>query len=151
MDIDRYAPAQKTDFDEIPIISLSVLDTDAGFERIAHDLVETAHRVGFFYLSDHGISPNVMDQAFEASRRFFALPPEVKGQVAVNRHQRGWMQSGLAKLEGAATHDAKEVFFWGWESADMPDDPEKRPPLVHPNQWPEHEACLLYTSPSPRD
>ena len=50
MDIDRYAPAQKTDFDEIPIISLSGLDTDAGFERIAHDLVETAHRVGFFYL-----------------------------------------------------------------------------------------------------
>ena len=143
MDIDRYAPAQKTDFDEIPIISLSGLDTDAGFERIAHDLVETAHRVGFFYLSDHGISPNVMDQAFGASRRFFVLPNQVKGQVAVNRHQRGWMKSGLAKLEGAATHDAKEVFFWGWESADMPADPEKRPPLVHPNQWPEHEAAFL--------
>ena len=84
-----------------------------------------------------------MDQAFEASRRFFDLPPEVKGQVAVNRHQRGWMQSGLAKLEGAATHDAKEVFFWGWEGADMPANPEKRPPLVHPNQWPEHEAAFL--------
>ena len=74
MDIDRYAPALKTDFDEIPIISLSGLDTDAGFERIAYDLVETAHRVGFFYLSDHGISADVMDQAFEASRRFFELP-----------------------------------------------------------------------------
>ena len=48
MDIDRYAPAQKTDFDEIPIINLSGLDTDAGFERIARDLVETAQRVGFF-------------------------------------------------------------------------------------------------------
>jgi isopenicillin N synthase-like dioxygenase len=143
MDIDRYAPAQKTDFDEIPIISLSGLDTDSGFERIAQALVETAHRVGFFYLSDHGISPDVMDHAFAASRQFFDLPPEVKGQVAVNRHQRGWMRSGLAKLEGAATHDAKEVFFWGWEGADMLADPEKRPPLVHPNQWPEHEAAFL--------
>ena len=111
MDIDRYAPAHKTHFDEIPIISLSGLDTDAGFERIAHDLVETAHRVGFFYISDHGISADVMDRAFAASRQFFDLPAEVKGQVAVNTHQRGWMQSGLAKLEGAATHDAKEVFF----------------------------------------
>ena len=107
MDIDHYAPAQKTDFDEIPIISLSGLDTEEGFERIAHVLVETAHRVGFFYLSDHGISTDVMDQAFAASRRFFDLPTNVKGQVTVNTHQRGWMQSGLAKLEGAATHDAK--------------------------------------------
>ena len=48
MDIDRYAPAQKTDFEEIPIISLSGLETDKGFERIARDLVETAQRVGFF-------------------------------------------------------------------------------------------------------
>ncbi len=28
MDIDRYAPAQKTDFEEIPIISLSGLEID---------------------------------------------------------------------------------------------------------------------------
>tara|TARA_B100000614_G_scaffold262271_1_gene295013 strand:+ start:2226 stop:3221 length:996 start_codon:yes stop_codon:yes gene_type:complete len=143
MDIDRYAPAQKTYFDEIPIISLLGLDTEEGFEHIAHDLVETAHRVGFFYLSDHGISADVIDQAFDASRRFFDLPAKAKGQVAVNTHQRGWMQSGLAKLEGSATHDAKEVFFWGWEGENMPSDPEKRPPLVHPNQWPEHEAAFL--------
>ena len=84
-----------------------------------------------------------MDQAFAASRRFFDLPTGVKGQVTVNTPHRGWMQSGLAKLEGAATHDAKEVFFWGWEGADMPADPEKRPPLVRPNQWPEHEAVFL--------
>lgn len=143
MDIDHYAPAQKTDFNEIPIISLSGLDTAEGFERIAHVLVETAHSVGFFYLSDHGISTDVMDQAFAASRRFFDLPTGVKGQVTVNKHQRGWMQSGLAKLEGAATHDAKEVFFWGWEGANMPSDPDKRPPLVHPNQWPKNEAAFL--------
>ena len=34
MDIDRYAPAQKTDFDEIPIISLSGLDTVQGLNAL---------------------------------------------------------------------------------------------------------------------
>ena len=68
-----------------------------------------------------------MDQAFEASRRFFDLPPEVKGQVAVNRHQRGWMQSGLAKLEVLQRTMRKRCFL-GLGGADMPADPENARP-----------------------
>ena len=78
-----------------------------------------------------------------AGRSFFELPEAAKAGIAVDRHQRGWMAQGLANLEGSATHDAKEVFFWG-RDVDADDEQVKAGlPLVHPNQWPDETAPFL--------
>ena len=85
----------------------------------------------------------------QASRDFFTMPQQVKAGITVDQHQRGWMAQGLTNLEGAATHDAKEVFFWGRDvDADDPDVVAGLP-LVHPNQWPDAKAPFLREAISP--
>jgi len=80
-----------------------------------------------------------------ASRRFFELSEVTKARIEVNQFQRGWMRQGLTHLEGSATHDAKEVFFWGRDvDADEMQETEALP-LVHPNQWPGQDAPFLRT------
>ena len=142
-DTPDYAAAQTVDFSEIPVIDLTGVETPDGRERIAAELVDTASRIGFFYVAGHGISPELRAEAMAASRAFFGLDEAVKARIAIDGHQRGWMAQGLANLEGSKTHDAKEVFFWGREVA--ADDPDVLAglPLVHPNQWPDGEAAFL--------
>jgi isopenicillin N synthase-like dioxygenase len=137
-----YANARSVDFDEIPVVDVSGLSDPLQFDRISAELVEAAETIGFFYLSGHGISRGLMDQAFDASKAFFALSQAEKGTVAVNAQQRGWMAQGLSNLEGSKTHDAKEVFFWGWDiGADHP-DLQAGWPLVAENQWPKTDPDL---------
>ena len=128
-----YAAARTVDFSDIPVIDLSDIDQPDGHRRIAAELVDTASRIGFFYVSGHGVSPELRAEAMAASRAFFALDEAVKSQIAIDSHQRGWMAQGLANLEGSKTHDAKEVFFWGREVADDDPDVVAGLPLVHPN------------------
>ena len=139
-----YASAEITDFTAIPIIDMPDLTSDASlnsseFVSFSTSLISAATEVGFFYLRNHGISEELRQQAMAASRRFFALPEDVKQKIAVNSDQRGWMAEGGAVLQGSETYDAKEIFFWGWESEDM----DTSLPLVAPNQWPEGEASFL--------
>lgn len=139
-----YASAETTDFTSIPIIDMPDLDADTGlnspeFFIFAQALMSAATEVGFFYLRNHGVPENLREQAMAASRRFFALPEDIKQKIAVNSDQRGWMAKGGAVLQGAETFDAKEIFFWGWESEQM----DTSLPLVAPNQWPDDEAAFL--------
>ncbi len=145
----EYAQARATSFEEIPIIDLSAMDSDDGFAEVAEKLVATARDVGFFYLTGHGVAGDLRERAFAASRRFFALSAADKSTVAVDAHQRGWLAPGQTRLEGSKTHDAKEVFFWGFY-VDA-EDPEFRAgvPLVAPNQWPDTVAPWLRTEITP--
>jgi isopenicillin N synthase-like dioxygenase len=131
------------DFDSIPVVDLSDINTPNGFSRIAKELIATAEKSGFFYVSNHGIDQSVIDAAFAVSQRFFAMPETQKSTVAVNQKQRGWMAQGMTNLEGSKTHDAKEVFFWGWDVSD--DDPAvlAELPMVAPNLWPDEAAPEL--------
>lgn len=145
-----YASAEPADFTTIPVIDvpgpeIKASRTDAEFAAFANALMSAAQDVGFFYVRNHAISPDVRCQAMAASRRFFALPEEVKQQIAVNSDQRGWMAKGGAVLQGAETSDAKEIFFWGWESETM----DTSLPLVAPNQWPEAQGAFLKTEVMP--
>ena len=142
-DTPAYAAARTVDFSDVPVIDLSDIDQPDGHRRIAAELVDTASRIGFFYVSGHGVSPELRAEAMAASRAFFALDEAVKSQIAIDSQQRGWMAQGLANLEGSKTHDAKEVFFWGREVADDDPDVVAGLPLVHPNQWPGGEAAFL--------
>ena len=138
-----FAAAQSTDATLIPVIDVSgaILGTD--IQGVAEAIFAAATDHGFFYISGHGISQDLMDQAFAVSQAFFALETDRKQSVAVNTYQRGWMAQGMSHLSGAATHDLKEVFFWGTETdADDPDVLAGKP-LVAVNQWPTEEFPQL--------
>ena len=138
-----YARAKTVGREDIPVIDLAGIGTRQGRDAAAASLVAAASEIGFFYVSGHGVSARLCADAMAASRSFFELPEAAKAGITVDRHQRGWMAQGLANLEGSATHDAKEVFFWGRDVHAEDEQVRAGLPLVHPNQWPDEAAPFL--------
>ena len=127
-----FAAAKSVPFSEIPVVDVGDLIAGKEPDRVARAIHDAATRVGFFYLANHGISEDLASQAFAASESFFALPEEQKSTIAIDTTQRGWMRTGMATMDGAATYDLKEVFFWGYDiGSDHPDIVAGRP-----RSWP---------------
>ena len=123
--------------DGLPVIDLSSASSPEDRKAIGKQLVTSVETIGFFYVVGHGIDPTLMKNAFDSSREFFSLTEDQKQTIAVNQAQRGWMRKGLTRLEGSASADVKEVFFWGREVSEDDPDVLQQLPLVSPNQWPE--------------
>lgn len=72
--------------DEIPIIDVGGIFSDSLDDRkvVAEKIREAAHRIGFFYITNHGIDPRLPQQTFEQARRFFSLPEERKLEVTTD-------------------------------------------------------------------
>jgi isopenicillin N synthase-like dioxygenase len=133
-----YHTARTISAQEIPIIDIAPLmeDVEGSVEQVANEIVSACQRIGFFYIKGHGIPQATIDKATEAMRDYFQLPADIKANCAVNKGQRGWMAVGQARLEGSATHDLKEIFFWGpeyWHPR-LKNDTES---LVTDNIWPD--------------
>ena len=140
-----FADAKTMDLSAIPVIDVSRAIDGTDLPAVAAEIYAAATEVGFFYIKGHGIDQTLMDQAFAVARDFFNLPDSAKQSVAVDTAQRGWMAPGMSKLQGAKTHDLKEVFFWGTEvAADNPDLLAGKP-LVAPNKWPRDAFPRLET------
>lgn len=133
-----YATARSIDVQEIPVIDMSGLGSADAAARmeVAARMREAAERIGFFYVSNHGVPQAQVDAIFDTSRRFFALPPERKAGVLINEIHRGWLAVGQSKMYAGAKVDLKESFLWGLELP--PDDPDVMAgkKLMGPNHWP---------------
>jgi isopenicillin N synthase-like dioxygenase len=72
--------------DEIPVIDISGIYNDDVADRkaVAEEIREAAHRIGFFYIVNHGIDPKYAEQTFEQAKRFFAQPEEKKLDVCTD-------------------------------------------------------------------
>ncbi len=141
-----YATAKAIDVDAIPVIDVGALrgGSAGAVAEVAQAIREASTRVGFFYIRNHGIAPEVRDAALAASKRFFALEPEVKARVAVNHQHRGFMAPGGAKMHETARADLKESFNWALDlPADDPDVMSGDKPLLGPNNWPDDDLPEL--------
>ncbi|KAJ0234583.1 Non-hem dioxygenase N-terminal domain-containing protein [Hirschfeldia incana] len=95
---------------------------------------------GFFYVINHGISEEVMDKAFEQSKKFFALPLEEKMKVLKNEKHRGYtpFYDQIPDPENQVQGDNKEGYYIG---SDVPrDDPQWDYPFYGPNPWPDPDV-----------
>ncbi len=144
-----FADALQIDDSAIPVIDVGPALDGSDVEAVAKKIHHAATQSGFFYISGHGISQDVMDAAFAVSRDFFEQPITVKETVTVNTDQRGWMATGMSTLQGAKTHDLKEVFFWGAETASDDPDVVQGKPLVAVNQWPDDRYPRLRSDLTP--
>jgi isopenicillin N synthase-like dioxygenase len=133
---------------ELPVIDVSCL-WNSGSDKALVDLgkqIYTACRAaGFFYIANHGVEPALIADAFEANRRFHALPVEEKLRIRLNRWHRGYQAlAGSTLVSSARFAPAKhpnqlESFFLRHEVD--PADPSYRiDPLQGPNQWPDDPA-----------
>jgi isopenicillin N synthase-like dioxygenase len=94
------------------IAPLSIAHGERDHAKFAQDLGACFERFGFAVISDHGIQPAIIDDAFDRTRRFFALPEttKTKYQVPGGGGQRGYTPFGIETAKGATRADLKE--FW---------------------------------------
>ena len=103
---------------------------------------------GFAGIRGHGISAAQIDASYEAFKRFFALPDDVKRKyhVAGGGGARGYTPFGIETAKGAQHFDLKEFWHVGRE---IPRD-SRYADVMAPNLWPEEipgfreRACGLY-------
>jgi len=88
----------------LPVIDFSTWNSESSSSRrleVARDLVEACHHTGFVYISNHGIFPARVEEAFQWSEKFFALPLEAKLQVQRKEETkifRGYNEPGMQQI-----------------------------------------------------
>ncbi|MBA0752566.1 hypothetical protein Gogos_001389 [Gossypium gossypioides] len=93
---------------------------------------------GFFYVINHGISQEFMDEVFGQSKSFFELPLNEKMKVLRNEKHRGYtpvLDELLDPDNQVHVGDYKEGYYIGVEVPK--DDPEAEKLFYGPNVWPE--------------
>jgi isopenicillin N synthase-like dioxygenase len=65
-------------------LDLSEFDQPEGKTKLAAQLKEAIHKIGFFYIINHGLSQSDIDAQFELASSIFSLPLEEKMKYAVN-------------------------------------------------------------------
>lgn len=125
----------------LPILDFSQFQAGGkSREKFLKELLFSAHEIGFFYITNHGTSTELLAEAQALSKAFFDLPLNEKLEVAeINSpHFRGYTQ-----INGELTRqkpDTREQFdtmleYPAIELADIPTDkPWLR--IYGPNQWP---------------
>ncbi|TFK27688.1 2OG-Fe(II) oxygenase [Coprinopsis marcescibilis] len=108
-----------TKFQEVPVIDLANLSsTDPALRReLVSKVRDACIRVGFFYVSNHGIPERVIEDALNSAKQYFALPLAQKLELE-NKKQANFkgyspLLSGKNDPYGAA--DLQEGFEFGWE------------------------------------
>ncbi|KAK9697603.1 hypothetical protein RND81_08G048000 [Saponaria officinalis] len=94
---------------------------------------------GFFYVINHGISQEFMEEVFAQSKKFFELPISEKMKLLRNEKHRGYtpVLDELLDPEHQVQGDYKEGYYIGVEVPE--DDPEAEKPFYGPNIWPATE------------
>jgi len=127
---------------EVPILDLSPLRMGGQIDALAAELDRACRETGFFYIANHGVSEIALNAVFGATRRYFALPEEIRRGHAMHPfYRRGFMAQGVTRQPGYAA-DLKESYEIG---VDLPaDDPAVLSglPLHAPNQWPAEMPWL---------
>ena len=125
--------------DKAECMTPPVFSLDEISKNNSSNLMDALHNVGCFYLADHGIPPEVVQEVMAALETFFALPKEQKSDVAIDRNQRGWLDSTSsksAKMHFTNISDHKEILFFGPDlDANDPDIGQK--PMLAVNRWPD--------------
>src|SRR5829696_2617122 len=114
------------------MMSLPVIDLSDPLPDVARSVGAACRERGFFYLTGHGVPPDLLADLEAVSRKFFALPLPAKQQIAMARGGRAWrgyFPVGAELTDGRP--DLKEGLYFGAELA--ADDPR---PLHGPNLFP---------------
>jgi isopenicillin N synthase-like dioxygenase len=124
----------------LPIIDLESSGEGDGalLTRVAAEVGAACRDVGFFYVVNHGVAPELIAKAFAQSRDFFALPVADKRKLAIetiggNRGYSGLLHEALDPTRGP---DMKEAFNVGLDLAADDSELLAGKPFRSLNAWP---------------
>jgi isopenicillin N synthase-like dioxygenase len=101
--------------DDIASVSLNESDRDP--DGFAAKLGRSFEEYGFAIIADHGIPDDLIRDAEDKAKAFFALPEEVKRKYHIpgGGGARGYTPFGIETAKGAKAHDLKEFWHVGRE------------------------------------
>ena len=129
--------------DVSPLVRLDELINNGSFDRrhlqdeqlkgVADQISHAVETFGFFAVTKHGVDPEVVNGAWDESKNFFDLEPNIKGSVPMtNDYPYGYENYeslGMKRSASSAATDSKETFSIGPQNSTksgMP--PRKFPP-----------------------
>lgn len=103
------------------------------------DLLKACREFGFFYVENHGVPKEVMEQMFRASKAFFSLDRADKMSLKADEKFRGYTPTKVEVLdsENQTEGDSKEAYDMFREIA--ADSEYADMPMQGPNQWPSED------------
>ncbi|KAF9232317.1 2OG-Fe(II) oxygenase [Melanogaster broomeanus] len=144
-------------FNSIPVIDLSKDTTPEGRTALAHEIRDACMKVGFFYIQNHGIPQECIDDVLTAMQTYFSLPMETKMKLhhKTVANFNGYSPPFDANIDPANNDkgDFYEGFRIGWEEREARTIDEKRADngaVAGANAWPSddcpgfRDACLEY-------
>jgi len=121
----------------IPVIDIDpARDSDA----VAAEIRQAAIESGFFYIKNHGVDPAVVEAAFAACERFFALPLEAKERIPRTPTTKGYEGMEKQHLDPGSAPDYKESWNCGWDRG-------PRTPGFAENKWPAELPDAVFKDP----
>jgi isopenicillin N synthase-like dioxygenase len=137
-DLDQDPVAQQsTILEQVPIIDIAELQVDSAAPQArpaVDSIAEACGSWGFFQVTNHGISQDLIDQVWQQTRGFFNLPIERKMSVLRSRENPwGFYHNELTKNQ----RDKKQVFDFTREGTD--------PIYGQSNRWPTQQDAFKLT------
>eukprot|EP00026_Physarum_polycephalum_P003359 Phypoly_transcript_03369.p1 GENE.Phypoly_transcript_03369~~Phypoly_transcript_03369.p1 ORF type:complete len:355 (-),score=67.16 Phypoly_transcript_03369:101-1165(-) len=139
---------QEGEFTSVPVIDIRALVDSSHSPQdkvdVAKQIYDACRRVGFFYVTHHGVSEELQQKLMELSRQFFALPVEEKLEINMEKGGKAWR--GFFKVGDELTSgkpDGKEGIYLGQEITDLSHPKIKEgAPLHGQNLFPKRPAAL---------
>ncbi|KZS93816.1 Clavaminate synthase-like protein [Sistotremastrum niveocremeum HHB9708] len=145
--------SKRSHFDSVPVIDFSNAKSQNIRERLelANEIREACMNVGFFYIKNHGVDQNLINEARKNLEEFFALPLEEKQKI-IGEGIKGYSPLQSGKNDPYASQgDMHEGFEFGWEDLEVTEAGKTRDDGVMSgdNLWPEQprdfrKAALVY-------
>lgn len=112
----------------VPTVDFSQFREGGAKREVGENIVKAFSTIGFVTLINHGIPLELIERTFGESKKFFALPRDVKASFKYQSPQsnRGYIAVGMERLENLP--DLKESF-------DIGDEKD----TAYENRWPTHE------------
>ena len=121
---------------DIEVLDLTPLNDGGSLRELAEELDRACKTIGFFYVKNHGIPDDVLQNMFDATKRYFNIPIEDRMTHKIDdRFRRGFMPQGINQHPGFAP-DIKESFEIGMDLPLTHPTVVAGLPLHGPNQWP---------------
>jgi isopenicillin N synthase-like dioxygenase len=125
----------------IPCLDLSsyINGSEAQRKSFSDQLGSAFNDSGFVTITNHGVSPELIDQLYATIKAAFSLSQEQKNQYekAELAGQRGYTSPGKETAKGAKTADLKEFWQIGQEVTDGDPIKAQYPDNVYLNEVPE--------------
>ena len=126
--------SRRLEFTEVEVIDLGAAVAGAEAADVVKAVERACTETGFFYITNHGVAPDLITQLHARAAEFFDLPMAQRMAIRMGTNVRGYLplKYRSEETDSQAGTNLQEGFWMGHERALNPDCP-----FDGPNVWPD--------------